>query len=279
MSNHSAQPASSPPGRLGGEGSESGVNSAVERAGRLLAALGSGRPSLGLSLTEISGASGIHKTTVLRLLAGLERTGLVERDAHARYRIGLRLVELASSYVDDLDVVEQARPVLERLAAETRETVHLGVASGDEVIYVDKIESPQSLRMVSRIGSRNSLHCTALGKALLAWADESYVASLFSQTLEPRTPNTITDEKVLRAELAAIRVRGYSVDREENKLGICCVGAEVRDRRGRVTAAISISGPSVRMQEPVLQELGLLARRAASEISRRMGYVASSPTA
>lgn len=279
MSDHSAHTASSPPGRVGVEGREVGVNSAVERAGRLLTALGSGRPSLGLSLTEMSGATGIHKTTALRLLGGLERTGLVERDAHARYRIGVRLVELASSYVDDLDVVEQARPVLERLAAETRETVHLGVASGDEVIYVDKIESPQSLRMVSRIGSRNSLHCTALGKALLAWADETYVASLLSQTLEPRTPNTITDEMVLRAELAAIRVCGYSVDREENKLGIYCVGAEVRDRRGRVIAAISISGPSVRMQEPVLQELGLLARRAAPEISRRMGYVASSPTA
>lgn len=248
-------------------------HSAVQRAGRLLTALGVGRPSLGYSLTELSDSTGIHKATALRLLSALQETGLIDRGSDMRFRIGPRLIELASTYVDDLDLVEQARPILQRLAADTQETVHLGMPSGRSIVYVDKIESTQSLRMVSRIGGLNPLHCTALGKALLASGDESYLASILDGGLERRTPNTITDEKALRAELIAIRGRGYAVDREETRLGIRCVGAEIKDRRGRVVGAMSISGPAVRIGEEKLQELGLMVRRAADEVSACMGFI------
>ncbi len=247
--------------------------SAVQRAGRLLTALGLGRPSLGFNLTELSESTGIHKATTQRLLSALEETGLVERGSDMRFRIGLRLVELASTYLDDLDLVEQARPMLQRLAADTQETVHLGTPSGRSIAYIDKVESTHSLRMVSRIGGLNPLHCTALGKALLASGDETYLASILDGGLEQRTPNTITGEKALRTELVAIRARGYAVDREETRLGIRCVGAEIRGRGGKVIGAISISGPSVRMGEEKLQELGVMVRRAADKVSARMGYI------
>ena len=247
-------------------------NSAVNRATRLLLALGQGRPSHGSSLTELSAETSLHKATALRILASLEQSGLVDRVPDGRFRIGMRLVELVSAYVEDLDLVEQARPVLEDLCRETGETVHLGVPSGIEVVYIDKVESAQSLRMVSRIGTRNPSYRTALGKAILAQASESDLSKVLAAGLEQRTVNTLVDANVLRADLASIRTQGYAVDREENKLGIRCVAADVRDRRGRVVGAISVSGPSVRMEDRVCAEIGVAVRRAADEVSGRLGY-------
>lgn len=247
--------------------------SSVQRVASLLHTLGHGRPSLGLTLTDLSDATGIPKPTALRLLDALKEAGLVERGADMRFRIGLRLVELGSAYVDDLDLVEQSRSVLQELAAETQETVHLGAPSGRAIVYLHKIESTHSLRMVSRIGSLNPLHTTALGKAILASGDEAYLSAVLAEGLEQRTPNTISDENTLRADLAAVRARGYAVDRQETRLGISCVGAEIKDRRGTIVGAISISGPSVRIDEETLKDLGLKVRQAADEISRRMGHV------
>lgn len=249
------------------------ANSAVERAGRLLRAMGTGRPSRGLGLAELALQTRLHKTTALRLLNGLEHVGLVDRGDDGRFHIGLGLVELASAYLEDLDLVEEARPMLEQLAAETGETVHLGVLDGAEIVYVDKCESSQSLRMVSRIGSRNPAHCTAIGKAMLAYAAQTFLLQLLEAGFDRRTPNTIVDLDSLRVQLAEIRARGYAVDREENKLGICCVGAEVRDRKGRVVGAISVSGPSVRILEERLPAIGIAVRRAADIVSKRLGYM------
>jgi|SRR5579862_993299 len=250
----------------------SGNGTTADRTARLLVALGRGRPSQGLALSVVSEEAGVHKTTALRLLSSLESNGLVERQSDGRFRIGLGLVDLVSAYLDDLDVVEQARPVLEQLATETLETVHLAIPSGSEVVYVDKVESPQSLRMVSHIGTRSPLYCTALGKAILAHASEGYLLGVISAGLEARTKQTVTDGDALRTDLAQVRSRGYAVDREEYRDGICCVAAEIRERRGQVVAAISVSGPSVRMDEATRSRIGADVRRAADEISRRLGY-------
>ncbi|MCA1648300.1 MAG: IclR family transcriptional regulator, partial [Chloroflexi bacterium] len=247
-------------------------NSAVERAARLLRALGTGRPSQGLGLSEVALTVGLHKTTALRLLVALERTGLVERGGDGRYRVGSALLELASAYIDDLDLVEQAHPVLDRLSAATLETAHLGVLSGHDVVYLDKVESSQSLRMVSRVGSRNPTYCTGMGKALLAHAGEDVLTAVIAAGLKPRTVSTLVDKAELRADLSETRQRGYALDREENKVGIRCVAAEIRDRRGRVIGAISVSGPSTRMDDETLARHALEVRRAADEISRRMGF-------
>jgi IclR family acetate operon transcriptional repressor len=209
-------------------------------------------------------------------LSSLQQNGLVERQSDGRVRIGLGLVDLVSAYLDDLDVVEQARPVLEQLAGETLETVHLGIPNQSEVayevVYVDKVESPQSLRMVSHIGTRSPLYCTALGKAILAHAGEGYLSSVLAAGLQARTKQTLTNGDALRADLVEVRSRGYAVDHEEYRRGICCVAAEIRERRGRVVAALSVSGPSVRMDEAARSRIGVAVRRAADEISRRLGY-------
>lgn len=234
--------------------------------------MGRGRPSHGLSLTEISEETGVHKATAFRLLSRLEHTRLVERRQNGRFRIGSGLIDLASAYLEDLEIVEQARPVLEKLAIQTGETTHLAVPNNSEVVYVDKVESSQSLRMVSRVGTRNPLHCTALGKVLLAHAGEHALSSLVARGLEARTKNTLVTDEALRADFGGVRARGYAIDREENKRGICCVAAEIRDRRGHIVAAISVSGPSVRMDGDTVSRTGVLVRRAADEISRRIGY-------
>lgn len=248
------------------------TNSAVDRAAKLLAALGHGRPSVGLSLGDISAETDIPKSTALRLLTSLEQRGFVERDSAGRFRIGLGLVDLVFAYLEDLDLVEQARAVLEELCKETGETVHLGIPSDREVVYIDKVESSQSLRMVSRVGARSPLSSTALGKAILAYAGEEFLSQVIAAGLEARTVHTLVTPKALRADLASVRSAGYAVDREENKLGICCVAAAVRERSGRVVAAISVSGPSVRMDEGVRAQMSVLVRRAADKISGRLGY-------
>jgi len=246
--------------------------STVDRTARLLAALGRGHPSRGMPLSAISAEASVHKTTALRLLNSLEHNGLVERQSDGRFRIGLGLVDLVSAYLDDLDVVEQARSMLEQLAAETLETVHLGIPSQSEVVYVDKVESAQSLRMVSHIGTRSPLYCTALGKAILAQAGEGYLSTVIAAGLERHTTHTLATGDALRADLTAVRSRGYAIDREEYREGICCVAAEVRERRGQVVAALSVSGPSIRMDQAAQLRIGIAVRRAADEISRRLGY-------
>jgi DNA-binding IclR family transcriptional regulator len=185
----------------------------------------------------------------------------------------LHLIELASAYLGDLDLVDQARPILGELVAATGETVHLGILAGTEIVYVDKAESEQSLRMVSRIGSRNPVHCTALGKSIIAFAGEEYLVALAASGLERRTPNTLVELHALRADLAEVRIRGYAVDCEENKIGLRCIGAEIRDHQRRVVGAISISGPSVRVDDASVARLSPLVRRAADQISRGLGYL------
>lgn len=247
-------------------------NSTVARVAKLLTAVGHRRPGEGVSLRDISDETGVHKATAFRLLNSLEHNGFIEKWPNGRFRIGPTLIELVSAYLDDLEVVDHAHTVLERLAAQTGETVHLAIPSASEVVYVDKVESSQSLRMVSRIGTRNPLHCTALGKAILAHAGEDQISRMVTDGLAARTKNTLATDEALRADLAVVKSRGYATDREENKSGICCVGAEIRDRRGRVVAAISVSGPSVRMDETVQAQAGSMVRHAADEISRRLGY-------
>lgn len=248
------------------------TNSAVDRAAKLLAALGRGRPSVGLALGDVSAETDIPKSTALRLLTSLEQRGFVERSPEGRFRIGLGLVDLVFAYLEDLDIVEQARSVLEELCKETGETVHLGIPSDLEIVYIDKVETTQSLRMVSRVGARSPLYSTALGKAILAHAGEDYLSQVVAAGLEVRTANTLVTPEALRADLASVRAQGYSVDREENKLGICCVAATVRERSGRVAAAVSVSGPSVRMDEPARNRIGIFVRHAADKISQRLGY-------
>ena len=177
-----------------------------------------------------------------------------------------------------MDVVSASRPFLEQLSSETSETVHLAVLDGESVVYVDKIDSPHLLRMYSHVGRRAPAYCTGLGKALLSSLTEPELRRIYPQKkLHRFTPNTITEPGRLEAELAEIRQRGVAVDNEEHEVGIVCFAAPVRERSGRVLAAISVSIPKLRFAAADRQRYVHPASLAAQSASERLGWVVSRP--
>jgi DNA-binding IclR family transcriptional regulator len=224
------------------------------------------------TLTEIAAASGVNRSTVSRLLQPLAEARLVEQDEDTgRFRLGPQTARLGQIYLEHFDVHDVAEPVLRTLVAETQETAHLGVRDGVDVVYVDKVESPLSVRTVSRIGSRQPLYSTAMGKMLLAHSDTSVLDAVVQHGMQARTEHTIVEPEALRAEMERARAEGYAIDDRENECEIRCVGAPVFDHRGDVVAAISISGPATRMPLERLEGLASVVRNAAAEISRRLG--------
>jgi len=253
---------------------EGGVQS-VARAVTILELLAIGQD---LGVTELGRRLGVHKATASRLLATLAEHGLVERNPVTdKYRLGFGVVRLAAVVTGGLDLVRQSRPVLERLAEETSETVNLAVLDGDRVVNIDQIAAPHLVVNVNWVGKRTPLHCTSNGKVLLAHLPERERARLLKGRLERLTTHTIVDRDVLRAQLLEADVRGYAYTVEELEVGLNAVAAPVRDSRGAVVAAVSVSGPAYRLTRALIPEVGRQARDAAAEISRRMGFVAEGP--
>lgn len=226
------------------------------------------------SLVELCTALKLHKSTVHRLMMVLEQHRLVDKSPdNGKYRLGLKLFELGSKAIVALDVRELAGPYLLRLQRETQETVNLGVLDQGDVLYVAKIDSHQTLRMVARVGHRYPAYCTALGKAMLAGLSDDEVDAVASKfVMKAKTPTTLTTKEALKADLDLIRRRGYAIDDEENEQGARCVGAAVRDYMGQPRAAISVSAPAVRMDKSKLEEAARAVIRAALDLSRDLGY-------
>lgn len=248
-----------------------GVQS-VARAVEIMETLATSRAPVGV--VDLARRVGLPVSTTHRLLRTLQQHGLVHRDARSgRHELGLKLVGFSARVLDGLDVRTVARPVLEQLQVETRETVHLAVLDQTEVVYIDKLDSTRSLRMYSRIGRRVPVYCTALGKAMLAFTDEETVRAMLARIrLRRRTANTITSRAALYAELAEVRRRGYAVDNIEFEDGIRCVGAPIFDHAGRCAAAISLSVPAVHLPLRRIEHgLGPLVRTAALRVSRQLG--------
>ncbi len=227
-----------------------------------------------LSVMEISHTLGINKSTVRRILKALASHRLVEEnESTGRYRLGIRLFELGSSVVARLDPQERARPYLERLVLETGETAHLCILDRGEVLYLDKHEPMRTMRIPSEVGRRNPAHCTAVGKALLAYLPEEELEELVRQHgLRAYTARTITTLAELKRELARVREQGYSVDNEEFEEGLRCIGAPIRDYSGRVVASISIAGPAFRLTEEKVPVLAHSVVEVARELSEELGY-------
>jgi DNA-binding IclR family transcriptional regulator len=244
----------------------------VERALHLVDLLAQGRPSLPLS--RLAEQSGLSLTTVHRLLGTLMAHGLVEQDPEtSHYRLGLRFVEIAMDILARQSVRSVSYPTLARLGEECKEVVHLGIMSEYEVVYVEKIDSYQTLRMYSQIGRRSPMHCTGLGKAILAFLPpRQFREFLKRKGCRWYTEHTFTDPKALAAELAAIRERGYALDDEEHEPGIRCVAAPVFGFRGDVVAAVSVAGPTLRLDEERIAALIPRVTEAAATISARLGY-------
>lgn len=248
-------------------------SASVRRALALLLRLGEdGVDRAGAALSDLSEDLSINKSTALRLLTALCDTGLVDRDpTTGRYRLGWRTAQLGQAYLERLDLRDAAHDVLASLVAETGETAHLVLADPPEVVYIDKVDSPQAVRMHARIGTRQPMHCTAVGKAVLACADPEVLDSVIAAGLVARTPDTVVSAAALRRDLAGVRRRGYAIDNVENEPGVRCVAAAVRDHDGRAPAAISVSGPAARVTSRRVPELGRIVAEAARTVSARLG--------
>jgi DNA-binding IclR family transcriptional regulator len=243
----------------------------VSNALAILEAFSRERPELGV--TELSRALGLGKSTVHRLLAALGARGYVRKSAHTgRYTLGFKAFEVGALAGGQQSIRETVGPYLQRLSAASRETVHLGVLDADSVVYIDKIESPQALQMYSRVGRRAPLHCTALGKALLAWQPDDVRERLLRRRLRAYTPNTLTDAVKLREALEQVRALGYALDDEEFEVGLRCIAAPIRDNTRGVVASLGIAAPAVRLPQPRVPALAALVTDAAAAASRALGF-------
>lgn len=232
------------------------------------------RGPLPVGLSEISRQTGFPKTTVHRILLTLVRRGFLRKESQTgRYQLTLKFFEVGSTAVSQLGIKDVAKPYLESLRNLSGETAHLAVMDDDGVFYIDKIESSQSIRMYSYIGRRAPVHCTAVGKALLAYQPKEKIEKFLSRGVKAYTQNTILDKKKLMEELSKIRKQEYALDKEELEIGLFCIASPVRNHSGEVIAAVSISGPGVRLSKSRLGELIPLVVQTGSEISAALGYL------
>ena len=249
-----------------------GTVQSIERALSLLEALEDSRGEVGIA--ELSKRVALHVSTVHRILATLMARGYARQNPETgRYALGAKALHLAQSYLDQMDIRRVARPVLERLSRETGETANLVILDRQEALYLDKAESPQSLRIFSRIGRRAPLHCTAVGKVLLARRSKTQIDALLGpRPLERLTKHTITSVSQIRRGLEKVREQGFALDREECEEGACCIAVPIHNARGEVEAALGISAPTTRLTPRRMEELIPVMLRTGREVSAQLGF-------
>ncbi len=222
-----------------------------------------------MRFTDILARANEPRGTLHRHLTHLVAEGLLELVSETYYRPGVRLLQLASRAWASNDVRSVADPHLLALREETGETVHLGVLRGTEIIYVDKVEGRQSVRMHSNIGKASPVYCTGIGKSALSCLAPEILETLLSRlNFQIFTPNTISDIPTLRRNLCEIAASGHAFDRQEHEIGICCVAAPVMADKGRFVGGVSVSGPAFRITEEQLQVWAVPVRKTAEAISR-----------
>jgi IclR family KDG regulon transcriptional repressor len=242
----------------------------VANAARVLKAFTSHTREWGVS--DLARHLDIAKSTTHRLLATLTDEGLLEQDVDTgRYRLGLAVFDMAAA-VQSFDLHEAALSAMTELRNRTGETVQVAVLDGREVVYVERLDSPNTLRLFLEVGRRNWAHCTGCGKALLAFSSPEVVdRALKNWRLPALTSFTITDHADLRKELAAVRQRGYALNRYESEVGVISVAAPIRGTSGRTIAALSVAGPADRLL-PLELQVAQATMESAATISRRLGH-------
>lgn len=248
---------------------DAGQLSTVTKALKVLQAFRYEEPVLGVS--ELARRLGIAKSSVHRILSTLLAEGFVVKTPDDRYRLGLRVHELGQVAVHSLRLREVAHHHLEHLRNESGETVHLAVLDGFEVVYVDRFESKNTLRLFSRIGLRMDAHATSSGKCLLAFGPPEATEAVLAAGLARKTGRTIGSKAALLGALEQVRRDGYATSIDEGGEGVSSVGAPVFGHDGSCIAAVSIAGPSLRMKNELLGRYARMARRCALEVSTAMG--------
>jgi len=250
--------------------------STVRKCGRILDLFGKDHPELGV--TEVAKALRIPKTTAQQMLATLSSIGLLRRTTDRRYRLGWKVLALSDSLLKSTEVRVEARQVMSQLVARYGETVHLAVLDNDDVVYVDRVQGTHSVQVaLTWVGARLPGHCSAVGKVLLASREPSEVAQIVErQGLTVYTPRTISTLAALERQLVDASRDGFAYDEEESVPDLCCVAAPIRDFRGDVIAALSMSLPTFRFDRGRDQYRDAVVR-AAGEISDRLGYMSRRP--
>lgn len=227
-----------------------------------------------MRLQEIADRLGLYKSTAHRLTAELCRNGYLQKNAESKaYQLGMKFVDLASHIIDNMDIAELATQGIRELNDVTQETIHLAVLVDRQVIYVAKKESPHAIRMYSQIGKIAPLHCTGVGKSILAFQSPELIdAMLDSVRLQKYTAHTIVTREGLMRELALIRRNGCAVDREEHEPHLGCIAAPLRDHAGKVVASISITAVLYRLKIDDLCAHKDLLLTTCAEISHRLGF-------
>lgn len=247
----------------------SGSVQALERGLNLLAIIAEAD---GLSLTSIAQRAGIAPSTAHRILTTLKANGFVQDDSHGNYLIGVQAFRAGSAFLRNRKLADVGRITLRRLMEDSGETANIAIEIESSVVFISQMESHRSIRAFHRPGARGPMHASSLGKAMLAALTDEAVAQKLHRVGMPRlTERTIVDPDALFADLAIIRKRGWAIDDEEQAEGMRCVGAAVYNEHGEVIGAISVSGPTVRVTEERLGELGPMVKRAAAEITERVG--------
>lgn len=244
---------------------------AIQRAISLLKAFDDERQAWGL--TELARETGLNKTTTYRLLSALEREGMLGRAADGeRYVLGPEIVVLGGRALRANNLRVVARPELERLADDTRETTSLEILSGGEMLVIDEIAGGHLMSGVPDLGSRWPLHASSTGLVTLAFLPEEQARALLPATLRPVTEKTTTARAELWQEMIAIRARGYSVADETLEVGLVAIAAPVFDHDGRALGALSIAGPKLRVTAENIPAIGGCVRAAGDRVSARLGY-------
>jgi len=227
----------------------------------------------GLTAKQVTGLSRLPVSTVHRFLANLESTGFLNCSGDGVYHLGIACFAIGQATLGQLDIRRLSLPYLQELNQQTRETIHLTVRHGLTAVYVEKLDSPEHLRIHSRIGASVPLYCTAVGKVMLAYMPEEEREKVLPQlALKRLTPNTVGNLQELEGELYRVRKNGYACDLEEHELHIRCLAAPIWDHAGGVHASLSITAPMVRMAVTRLRQLAPLIQTAGLQISRELGY-------
>jgi DNA-binding IclR family transcriptional regulator len=238
------------------------------------------RSERGLTAKQVTKLSGLPFSTVHRFLVNLESSGYLNCTGEGVYHLGVACFAVGQAALGQLDIRRLSLPYLQELNQQTRETIHLTVRHGLTAVYVEKLDSPEQLRIHSRIGASVPLHCSAVGKVMLAYMPSEERETVLRQLeLKRFTTNTVGNLQELRTELHRVEKNGYANDLEEHELHIRCIAAPIWDHSGGVHAALSITAPLVRMPVPRLRQLAPMIQQAGLRISRELGHQPSRETA
>jgi len=226
-----------------------------------------------LGVTELSKKLKLHKNNVFRILATLQSRNYIEQNkTNDNYRLGIKCLELGQTFVQQRGLLKQAQPILQELADNSGETSYLSILRGNEVVYLDSVETTSTVRVISRVGLHMPVHATAAGKALIAFESEEELRKRFPSELKKFTKSTISSPEEILKNLETVRETGYATDLEEFEEGLRCIASPIRDYTRKVIAAISVSGPAHRLSdEKIEQTIGPEVARRAKALSTRLG--------